>query len=383
MATIQTHPTVSISDLPACLVPLLKIGDVPFMLSTPGLGKTETAMALARELGAAFVPFVASMMDRLDLGGLPHVTETSFNGGPKVSVAAFAPNSLMASLSVELNPNGGPVLLYLNEFNAAPESTLPVFMRLLNERAIGALTLRKNVFIIADGNPASSNSCGHDLPEALKRRLRPFLVTTSVPAWTTWAVGNEIDGRIITFLSTSGFEKHFNDFDANRPDRLTYSTPAGWSRLSPALAGAESLTGDSHLALVSAYVGVESAVAFEGFLAHKDSLPNIAEMLKSPMDCPLPTKPDVLAYMVGAVVEVCRAPKGPITGAIQLTERLLGDKSAGRPEFGALLARMLLGDKKLVTKMRADAAKDALASLLRSVSQNPSLMRALAEVTEK
>lgn len=368
------HPLTLISDMESELLSVLPTGLAVYMSSDPGIGKTHVVRAVARKLHAVVITLVASLLERFDLSGLPYTdtkgaVSVTTPGGltEQIPLTRFAPNDLILKLSKEGNPQGGPVILYLNELNAAPPSTYAVFHRLINdgERSINEFTLRDNVYVVGDGNPTSSRSVGHELPESIKRRLIMYSVKTDVPAWLAWAQENGIDGRIMSFFSTEGFGRHLNDFDPLRSrERMTYASPASWEKASTLLRTLTSNDLSAALRRVSGAVGPEAATAFTGYMAHADDIPNIGSILESPETAVLPDRADLLSLLCGMTINHVTERPTTLKPALLLVKRMLASSRPWESEFSVFLLRSL-------------ARRPALRS---SISRQTSTMATLVEI---
>jgi hypothetical protein len=330
--TIAIHPTITVGQIPEVLN-IFKGHHNVFFLSQPGIGKTVAVSKWAKDIKAELIVEVASLLDRLDLAGLPHIEQ--YGELANVSrVTVFAPNSKMAKLSKEHNPDGDDVVVYFNEFNAAPDSVYPVLYRLLNERAIGNLHIRDNVVFVADGNPAQSQSAGRQMQEALKRRFAMFLVETNFPAWALWANASGIDGRIVSFLNYN--QQHLNDFDPTKRNRLTYACPASWEKLSNVLERILAIPSpEVQNASFAATVGSEAGAQFAAYVSNMSRLPDMEEMLANPERCDIPKEADTLSLTIGCIYNLASRDEKKVIPALTIGLRLL-DTSA---EWGAYMFR--------------------------------------------
>jgi hypothetical protein len=330
---IVSHSPIRIDQLQEELDLWLPDGVPVFIQSVPGVGKTELVHSYAKKIEAEVVVWVASMMDRLDLAGLPFVDKEK-----EVKITEFAPFSDVVHLSKEVCPKGPSVILYLNEFNAAPESVKPVFYRLLAERQIGHLNLRDNVYIIADGNPPYRGSAGKELQWAEKRRFAMYHLVPDMKAWLKWAYNNGIHPMILSFLEYGGFGKHFENFDPQRRDRLNWANPSSWEKLSRVLDQVLERKGNV-LNTVESVIGHEAGADFFAYINHYKDLPDINKILKSPATADLPNKMDILSLVCVSVEEKVRESKKNLKPAVQLASRLLD--SDDKSEYGMFLYRLL------------------------------------------
>ena len=347
------------------------------------MGKTTEITAFSRSIGAELHVWVASLLDRIDLAGIPHVASVSIGDQEDCRVTKFAPMQAMAMLSNEMNPSGGPAVLYFNEVNSAPESVLATLLRLFNERAIGELTLRDNVMLIADGNPASSQSIGRDLPMALRRRFMWLALDASLGEWKQWGLLNGVDARILAFFEVPAFLPLFNNFEPKKRDALTYACPASWSHLSNTLratkeaeAGGTSLTEYDRLVLFSGEVGQEAGAAFAGFLKLAAQIPDAAQVLNNANRAELPKDVQMRALLAGSIINLVRNEPLLVERAMQVAHRFFTPGPDSTPEYGLFLARSISSIPALKYLAQKTAAFGAMAKFLTTESDMFDALRA-------
>ncbi len=362
---IETTAAITLRELPSVLRLAADKHRSVFLLSTPGVGKTEVITTLAREGDATLLVLVASLLDRLDLAGLPY-TYTDASGR---SVTGFAPMAQMAELSNEHNPDGGPVWLYLNELNAAADlSVMPTLYRLIAERAVGQLTLRDNVFIVADGNPSSSLSAGRELHMAMRRRFQWFHVRADLAVWREWALAHGVDARVPAFFGVPAFTPHFSNFDPSDRMALTFGCPATWARLGNDLAGIERISENKpelRLALICGHVGAKAGTDFVGYLNHAEKIPDAGKALANPARAPIPEEIDQLSLLCGSMVNLCAQTPRLTDNALRYALRLHGVAGInGHAEFALFLARSLAVVPATKAVMRESPLLDRLTELV-------------------
>ena len=366
----KSHPTVPTITVDQ-IAPVLEVlsGQNAFFLSDPGVGKTQEIGLWAASRKAQFIVLVASLLDRMDLAGLPYFSTVETLGGLKVTT--FCPNKMVAELSKEHNPEGGAVVVYFNELNAAPESVFPVLYRLLNERAINDMTLRDNVIIVADGNLQTSASAGRNLQEAMKRRFAMFEIVSDVAVWMNWADQHNIDSRLMAFLMLNA--QCLNDFDPTKRNRNQFACEASWERLSKVF---EKIVQTKNLrlkqAMIASLVGAEAGAMLLAYITHFDRLPNIAAMMEKPETCPLPEEIDILSVTISYLYNAYRSNEKQANAALIIAARLLSGKF---PEMGAYLLRLLaLNKDKWAHMARGETFKK---SVFPALEKNPDVMAAI------
>lgn len=374
--TISNHASIHVDQIGTVLNIVAGAKHNALFLSLPGVGKTAEISLWAEQQGAELIVEVASLLDRLDLAGLPFLDQAEGALAGIDKQTKFAPNSKIAQLSKEHNPNGGKVVVYFNEFNSAPESVYPVLYRLLNERAIGDLHIRENVTFCADGNPASAQSAGRNLQEALKRRFAVFNVETNFPVWERWAVNHNIDGRIIAFL---GYNAQFlNDFDGTKRHRLTYACPASWEKFSSVVAPIFDLADENlRLASTSAFIGAEAGAQFTAYMSNYAKLPDIDKLLAEPKKSALPQSADVLWLTIGTIYNRVTENGKLLDAALTIAGRLIDDQA----DFGVFMLRSMARNTTL--QKRVNQSPVFMKELMPKLTQRPDLCDAIFAASDK
>lgn len=360
------HPTITIDQLDPHLLMAWKCRRSLFIIGDFGVGKTTVVAEFAKQQGAEFHTMVASMMDRLDLGGLPY-------GDAASDTTRMRPSAAVAGLSKERNPGGGAAVLYLNEFNAAPDSVQPVFLRLIGERRIGELSIRDNVLIVADGNPSTASRLSRDLPEPTRRRFNWLMVRSSAPAWCDYAAKHRLNPLVGAFISQQA--RFFYTFDPSKKHHLCYACGASWERMARDLDQASEVFGGDSEALTTwacGLVGVEAGQQFSAFLRHRNSIPDVFKFLSKPKSSVLPTAADAFWVFLAAVTQVAADnPDKYLDPASMLAARLFRENQV---EAGAYLVRYLVKNPNVGRALwDAKGGKE----LMDEIMKHPELVQAL------
>ena len=227
-----------VSDITFFLDMGMKLKKNIFMLGNPGIGKTQMVHQYLKELAGKLglegaetprlITKVLSSMDRLDF-----VMQVA-NQDTKVMEEYVT--DWITELSNERNPEGPISILYLNEYNVCNAPALKsVLYRLLEERALGNLTLRDNVQILADGNPPGRGVASGELDWPEKRRLFTLNVVAKREQWLDWAMANSIHPYVIGFLQLPNHFQHFENFSEVERGDQAWANSASWHKLSDSL----------------------------------------------------------------------------------------------------------------------------------------------------
>src|ERR1700744_5908581 len=131
---------------------------VPVLLwGAPGTGKTSAIRSMAEAMDLPCETVIASIREPSDFAGLPIVVG---------EVVRFAPPAWARRLA-----ESGRGLLFLDELSTAPPAVQAALLRVVLERAVGALTLPDEVAVVAAANPPEQAADGWDLSAPLANRL--------------------------------------------------------------------------------------------------------------------------------------------------------------------------------------------------------------------
>ena len=357
MATKTSSPVTNYIELTVKeLMPMLGLAFKErsnlFIIGDPGLGKTEQIGAFAKSLGkdARFVTLVASMLDRLDIAGLPYRTDKN--------TTEFALMTSIAEATKELHPDGPPTVIYLNEVNAAPDSVQPALLRLLNERAVSGYTLRDNVMLVADGNHSTSSRIAREMPEPAKRRFVWVHVRVDKRAWMEYSTVNGCDARVMAFVQAYDAKGVLCDFREGERGRITYACPASWTKIGIGLKNilADLESPNLRKAWIAGHVGAGIGEIFSAFLEHQNSLPDIgaflAGLLTDKSKVVIPEKLDARYMLLGMIANRVHETleEKEILGSLILIQLLL---DSGSGEEAIFFFRTLNNEntKKVILKL--------------------------------
>ena len=240
-----------------------KAGDVTMISGPPGIGKSQIVAQVGKELGAEVFDLRANLFDPVDVrGGLKLVEQPDGTYRTKYGIPEDYPD-----------PNyEGTVILNLEELNTAVKATMNALLQLVLDRRIGAYHLPRNTIIVATGNRIWDRAAVNEMPTSLKDRMAHYTLQPNIDDWTTWAIKNNIDESIISFLRFAPQNLHNMD-----PYQDAFPTPRAWEKLNAKLPFMV-----NPFITCAGSVGVGTAVEY---LAHKEiyeDLPDLDKLIKSP-----------------------------------------------------------------------------------------------------
>jgi hypothetical protein len=193
----------------------------------------------------AFVDIRLAQVDPTDLRGLPDLDGTATTWNPPLWVDALS--SAAASGTV-----------FLDELNLAPRAVQNAAYQVVLDRQVGEHALGDDVWVVAAGNRQGDEANVRRLPAPLRDRFGQVELREPTGGrdgtWTEWALDNDVDSRVISFVGSPVGAGHVHGFE----------------RVSDLIDG----VGDPDRIerLAAPVVGSGPAVEFAGFLRSRESL---------------------------------------------------------------------------------------------------------------
>lgn len=213
---------------------VIETNEVPLIVGESGIGKTALAKALARKHEWSLVVIDGNLLKEGEIGGLPTVEEYSIkdNDGRLINKKAtiYAIHTKLREID-NLILEGKEVLLFIDEINRCEHSVQQELMNLILNREINGYKLHDKVKILAAMNPSSKYGSDFDyqvvdMDAAQENRFVWLNMESDARGWIKWATENEVDRKIIEFIST--FPEHLHSI--NEDD--IRATPRSFERVS-------------------------------------------------------------------------------------------------------------------------------------------------------
>jgi len=307
-----------------------------FIWGPPGIGKSSVVREVAKELGIGFIDLRLSLLESVDLRGLPRHE----NGKVMWSRPVFIPEE-------------GRGILFLDELNTALPDVQNAALQLLLDRRIGEHKLGDGWFMIAAGNSREDGAHVYQLSSAVVGRMAHLKIgiedVTSgeaVDEWCEWAMRNDIDERVISFIKN--FPNMLLDMGPVKADpEAPYPSPRTWAELG----------WTQEYDYPEMYIGEAASVQFRSWFKVWDRLPDIDGILKG-RDVPFPEDADVVIASVTALAKRCT--EATLPNAIRWV--LKGDE-----EFVVFFGRMVwkrFGGKVIRSTKEGNELKDRIKDVL-------------------
>ncbi|MNO13124.1 hypothetical protein D3C76_27500 [compost metagenome] len=256
---------------------ILAAGLVPFIQSSPGMGKSAITRLVAKEFMLKLLDHRLSTSEPTDLTGLPWF---------KDGYAAFAPFRDLFPLDDQPLPEGYEGwLLFLDEFNSAPKSVQAAAYKLILDRMVGQHNLHPNVVIVAAGNLSTDRAIVNALGTAMQSRLVHIEMVLDFGEWLEdVAITEGYDPRIIAFLSQ--YPSKLMDFDPKHQEK-TFCCPRTWEFMNK-LVKNEKVIKDEDAPMYAGTITSGVATEFITYSKIFEKLVTVTEILKDPTTARLP-----------------------------------------------------------------------------------------------
>lgn len=286
--TFSTNPSNAINDLLA----LLKLDLPVLMLGAPGVGKSDIGRETTRRYldadlvthgkGRNFIDFRATLIDPVDLHGLPTVDKEKM-------IARWVPMGLLPN---EDDADEG--VLFIDEITNADQSVKGALYGLVLDRFIGEYNVPKGWRIVAAGNRVEDRASASRMPSALSNRFVHMTIEPTVDDWVQWALRSNVPPQLLAFMRMR--PELLNEFDGARQIN---ATPRSWEMVAKIIA--QSLPSETEARLIMGAVGEGPGTEFLAFLKVWRDLPNPDSVLMNPSDAVVPEDSAARFAIAGAL----------------------------------------------------------------------------------
>lgn len=296
------------------VVEILAAGLVPFLRSSPGMGKSSIMRAIAKEYGLILIDIRLSTAAPEDLTGLPQFIEVSIEDpeDPSKTVkhkyATFVPFDIFPLAGTPLPKGKNGWLIFFDEFNSAGKTVQAAAYKVLLDRLINQTPLHEKAAIVAAGNLDTDRAITNNIGTALQSRmihLEMHLVPDSLGLHSEFmadvAYPNDWDERVIAFLNYK--PDRLMDFRPDHNDK-TFCCPRTWDFTQKLIKGKtynfikdadgnEIYEMDRKSAMYAGAITSGVAIEFINFTKVYTNLPKIEDIVNNPVNTQIPGDPPV------------------------------------------------------------------------------------------
>lgn len=279
MASIDSLTVCNTRQARKFLIRALLAGNVPFLTSSPGMGKSALIRSIAEEFGMKLIDHRLSTSAPEDLSGLP------FRNGDR---AEFIPFADLFPIEGDKLPEGfNGWLLFLDEFNSAKKEVVAAAYKLILDRMTGQKKLHPNVMIVCAGNKATDRAIVNPMGTAMQSRVVHFEMETNFDIFVEDVmIPYKWDERLVAFLHAN--TAYLNDFDPAHKNK-TFCCPRTWDFVNKDLKNQpEGALPDEDSIYYSGHVTAGKATEFVQFTQVYNKMVTIEQVVKDPQGCKLP-----------------------------------------------------------------------------------------------
>lgn len=278
----------------------LYAGLVPYVQSSPGMGKSTIMKNVANELQLKMIDHRLSTSAPEDLSGLPEF----YNTKEGHRMAHFVPFADLFPIEGTEKPEGMEGwMLFLDEFNAAPKSVQAAAYKLILDKMVGQHKLHENVVLTAAGNLSTDRAITNPISTAMQSRVIHLEMEINFEEWLMdVAIPENYDTRIIAYLSQ--FPSKLMDFRPEHNEK-TFCCPRTWEFTNRLIRNKE--VKDATATLLAGTITSGVAVDFTQFTRVFHNLVTINEIRADPSNCRIPqdvgSKWAIISHMMEKITE--------------------------------------------------------------------------------
>ena len=260
---------VNAVELQEALIEDLKVGLVPMVSSSPGMGKSDIIRTIADLFKLKVIDLRVSQCEPVDMQGYPGVID----GRMTFHIPEYFP------IETDKVPDGYEGwLLFLDEFNSGNKQTEAAAYKLILDRAVYKHKLHSRCLIAAAGNLTTDRAIVNTQSTATTSRLTHYRMRVDHKVWVDWANAHEIDHRIVSLMKFKPELLHRFDTSTNE---LTFPCPRTWEFASKVITGKNEISHITKIRLAGT-VGEGAAVELATYCEIYQNLPTIEQILSNP-----------------------------------------------------------------------------------------------------
>ena len=324
MSDTTTMQTVTATDLKQEIRDNMRIGLNTMIWGGPGIGKSEIPQQVADELNIPLLDFRANLFDPVDVRGIPYTRDDLSVASGAMKITSWAPPDIFPNEETH-GPRG---LFMIDELPTAPPATQNAFLQLLLTRQVGDYKMPDGWSCLAAGNRLTDGASVYQMPSPVRNRLMHYELEPSLDAWCEWALKNEVNTTLVSFMRYRP-----NLLYSFKADEYAFPTPRSWSFVDKRLRLTKNMD-DSRLFFgIAGAVGTGPAGEFLAFAKIADKLPDIDNLIANPSSYMPSEDPAVLYALTGAVAS--RAEPAKLENIMKLGKKI-------PTEFQVVLVKSIL-----------------------------------------
>lgn len=261
---------------------------VPFVVSSPGMGKSSIIRELAEEYGLELIDVRASQYEPTDFSGLPSKGD---NGK-----AEYLPFDLIPIKGDEVPEGKNGFLLFLDEINHVRQPVVAALYKLILDRKVGNKDLHEKVRIVCAGNLDTDKAQTIRLGSAFNSRVMRLEMKADLDDWLdNFALKEGIDNRIISYLLQ--FKDDFYTFDPDS-DHKSFCCARSWHMVDKIIKASHQVgktsknNDDLDIVMFDGLLSPGVASKFVGYCDVFGMIPPLVQVVSDPTGTPVPESND-------------------------------------------------------------------------------------------
>jgi len=265
IAPVVNNIALSPTEIKEAIYDCFEVRQPVMIWGPPGIGKSDIIHEIGKETKRKVIDIRLALWEPTDIRGIPYFDQES-------KEMKWAPPSELPKVITDDS------IVFLDEFPSAVPTVQAGAYQLILNRKIGEYQLPPAVDMVAAGNRENDRGISYKMPAPLANRFTHIELKPNFNCWLNWAIKNDIDSSIISFLSWS--KKDLYDFNPKSASKA-FATPRSWTFANKFITkGKRCQNSDSLLtALLAGTVGEGLAITYMTFKKTTLKLPKTEDIL--------------------------------------------------------------------------------------------------------
>lgn len=273
MTTLNDKHYSNAEEIVNALEAELTLNGSAFIWGDIGIGKSSVVRQFAEKMHKKDPSFSKDVIDiRLALKGPEDIQGLPTFEISKISNAKVTKWAIPEIFDFDPNWKG---IIFLDEFNLSQPSVMNACYQLIQDRIVSGHKLPEGAMIVAAGNPSDCNINATELPQALKNRFNHYYMIEDLDVWINWALTNNINENVITFLKTQKPELFLDHQRMDNQDN-EFATPRSWESVSKVLS--MNIDDNTKKNVVAGRIGVVAATHLFNYIEDKQKFQDPEEI---------------------------------------------------------------------------------------------------------
>lgn len=300
LTSTGTATQVKISQAISMITKYIKVGLVPMMRGSPGMGKSAIVRQIAATYNLLVIDMRLSQSDPTDANGFPNITA---NRAGYVPFDTFPIDGDPLPINPETKLPYDGWLLFFDEFNSGTPAVQAAFYKIILDRMVGRFNIHKKVAMVCAGNLETDGAIVNPMSTAMQSRLAHLELISDVKEFVAWCSENNIDHRIGDYANFKPGNVY--NFSADHTDH-TYACGRTWEFANRVL-GITTDDDPDRLPMLAGVISEGVAREFIGFCNIYRDLPKPAQIAMSPDSIKMPDEPSILYALTGSIAHNAHA----------------------------------------------------------------------------